>query len=95
VLEGVDVAYGLDPACGALEGHAERIRYATLRLREPVGAEVARDLADFLGEDRGVLDPLLVAIDDGWSRFLRMSWGVWCALMWFLPKRRGETSNGA
>ena len=46
-------------------GHAERIRDAPLRLQEPVGAEVAGDLADLLGEDRGVLDPVPVAVDDG------------------------------
>ena len=55
-----------DAAFRALRGgHAERIRDAALRLQEPVGAEVARDLADLLGKDRGVLDPMPVAVDDG------------------------------
>src|SRR5207245_6539763 len=48
-----------------LGGHAERIRPAPLRLQEAVGAEVARDFADLLGKDRGVLDPMPVAVDDG------------------------------
>src|SRR5881397_406198 len=50
-----------------LGGHAERIRPAPLRLQETVGAEVARDFADLLGKDRGVLDPMSVAVDD-WVR---------------------------
>src|SRR2546427_192817 len=51
---------------GPLPGsHAERIRPAPLRLQEAVGAEVARDFADLLGKDRGVLDPMPVAVDDG------------------------------
>src|SRR5262245_13479052 len=55
-----------DTAFGALgEGQAERIRNAPLRLQEPVGAEVAGDLADLLGKDGRVLDPVSVAVDDG------------------------------
>jgi hypothetical protein len=55
-----------DAALSALRGgHAERIRPAPLRLQEAIGAEVARDFADLFGKDRGVLDPMPVAVDDG------------------------------
>src|SRR5215470_17482962 len=48
-----------------LGGHAERIRPTPLRLQEAVGAEIARNLADLLRKDRGILDPVPVAVDDG------------------------------
>ena len=45
-------------------GHLERVGNAALRLQKPIGAEIADRLPDLLGEDRGVFDPVAVAIDD-------------------------------
>src|SRR5262249_11868579 len=85
-----------DAALGALlEGHAERIRDTTLRLQESIGAEVARDFADLLGKDRGVLDPMAVAVDHGVVEILPDLFRRMVGAHLFLPEGRDGITNAA
>ena len=75
-----------------VSAHAERIRYATLRLQEAVGAEIACDLPNPLGKNRGVLDPMAVTVDHGVVEILPDLFRRMVRAHLFLPEGRDGIS---
>ena len=76
-LAGPEAGHRYAPPLALGDAQHQRVAGRRHRLEEPVGREVAAHLAHLLGEDRIVLDPMAVAVNDRVVQLgANFGWGV-------------------